>query len=57
MAEKRVVVLIDTETHEETRYEVALLPNEEAVEAAERVLENEELAQGRAFLISGIERA
>lgn len=57
MAEKRVVSLIDTETHEITRYEVALLDDETSESAALRVLENEEQAQGRYFLVSGIERA
>lgn len=57
MAEKRVVSLIDTETHEVTRYEVALLDDELSESAALRVLEYEEQAQGRYFLVSGIERA
>lgn len=57
MAEKRVVALIDTETHEVTRYEVALLDDESAEAAAERVLEFEGEAQGKFFLVSGIERA
>ncbi len=57
MAEKRIVSLIDTDTHEITRYEVALKDGEEAVEAAERVMEFEEQAQGKDFLVSGIERA
>lgn len=57
MAEKRVVSLIDTETHEITRYEVALLDDETSEAAAMRVLEYEENTQDRYFLVSGIERA
>lgn len=57
MAEKRVVSLIDTETHEINRYEVALLDDETSEAAAMRVLEYEENTQDRYFLVSGIERA